>query len=120
MIACIFVVARHYAPCATLLYSGLEAGQIYLVESTVIDEDVDSGAVDFLVIEGVVLDTGGHAIVLHSFDIRNYHTGGKIRILAHVFEVTAVQRRTIYVDAGAEQHVLVAVTGFLAYLLAVE
>ena len=119
MLSAELVVSTHDGPSATLLHSGLEGGQVKFVEGTVAGLHVDMSAPQLLVVQGIVLHADGHAVLLHFLDVGHAHHAGQVGVFAHVLEVAAVQRGTVDVDTGTEQHVLLAVDGFLADGLAI-
>ena len=118
--AAVEVVRTHYRPCASLGHCGLESGQVYLIEGAVGEVYVGVVAAMLLIVEGIVLHAGGHAVALHALNIGHHHSGGQIGILAHILEVAPVERRAQYVHTRPEEHILLAVAGLLAYALAVE
>ncbi len=120
MHAAVEVVRAHDAPCPALDDGLAECGQVYLVERAVVEIDVDRVAVRLLVVERIVLDACGHALLLYLADVGHGHLAGKVGVLAHVLEVAASERRAVYVDAGTEQHVLLAVARLGTYRAAVE
>ena len=67
-----------------------------------------------------MLDTSGDAVFLNTLNVGNDDLRGEIGVLAHIFEVTAIERCAVDVDAGAEQYVLVSVAGFLTDRLAIQ
>ena len=113
------VVRAHYAPCAAFLHGGAEGREVDFAQRTVADDDVDLVAVHLVVVQRVVLDTRGDAVRLQSADVRHNHARRQQRVFAHVLEVASAQRRAQHVDAGAQEHVLAAVEGFLAERLAI-
>ena len=77
-------------------------------------------AVYFVVVQREVLHTGRDTVALYTLYVRHYHLRCQIWVFAHVLEITSVERCTVDIDAGAEQHAFVAVTGFLANAFAVK
>ena len=120
VLSLIFIIGAHDGPGATLLDGRLEGRKVDLVQGPVIHDDIDAVTVYLLVVQREVLDTGRHAVLLHALHIGHDHARRKIGILAHIFEVAAIERRAADIDARAEQHVLLAVAGLLADGLAVE
>ena len=114
------VVGPHDAPGVALGDGCLEGRQVDFVEGSVVDYNVGRVAVHLVVVEREMLDAGGDAAALQALDVGHHHTRGQTGVLAHVFEVTAVERRAVDVDAGAENHVLASVAGLLAERAAVE
>ena len=114
------IVGAHDAPCLTLGHGCLEGGQVYLVKGAVAHYHVQLVAVLFVVVQGVVFHAGGHTVLLQTLHIGHHHTRGQIGVLAHIFEVAAVERGAEDVHAGSQYHVLAAVEGFLAQRLPIE
>ena len=114
VLAAEFIIRPHDGPCAPLLHGSLEGGQVEFVEGTVAGLHVDVSAPQFLIVQGKMFHADGHAVLLHLLDVGHAHHAGQIGVFAHILEITAIQRRTVDVDAGTEQHVLLAVNGFLA------
>ncbi len=116
----VIIVCSHYRPRPAFLHGRFKRRQVNLVESAVVHHGIGSVAVYLVVVQRVVLHAGCHAECLKVLHIRHYHSGGKQRVFAHVFKVASVEGGAVYVNAGAEQHVLASVAGFLADRGAVE
>src|SRR3712207_8670465 len=67
-----------------------------------------------IVVEGVVLHAGRHAVGLQSLYVRHDHTACQEGVLAHVFRVATAQGSAVNVDTGAQYHVFATVKGFLS------
>ena len=119
-LALVKVIGAHDRPGAALLHGRPEGGQIDFVEGTVVDSHVVEEARCLLVVQRVVLHARRHIVRLDTLDIRNHHRRRQIRILAHIFEVAAAQRRPVDVHAGTQQHVFLAVARLFADALAIE
>ncbi len=119
MLIFVVVVCTHYRPCFAFLYGSLEGGEINLVESAVIHNNVCGVAVQLVVVESEVLHTCRHAAILKTLHVGHYHNRGEIWILAHILEVSAVHRCAVDVYTGAEQHIFSTVSCFLADRLAI-
>ena len=118
--AFIKVVRTHNGPRLTFLYGSLEGRQVDFVQGTVVYNDVGVMTVHFVIVQGKVLHTGGHTVLLHTLNVRYYHTCCQIGIFAHVLKITAVERRAVYVDTRSQQHIFLAVAGLFANALPVE
>ena len=114
------VVGAHEAPGLALLNGGAEGGQVDLVKGAEAHLHVHLVAIFLVVVQGVVLHTGGHASRLEALDVGHHHARGQVGVFAHVLEVTASQRRAQDVDARSQDDVLATVEGLLAQALAVE
>ena len=120
MLAAELVVTAHETPGTALGGGRLEGRQVDLAQGAVAHLYIDVAAPPLLVVQGVVLHTGGHTIALQSLHIGHHHHTGQIGILAHILEVAAVEWGTVDVHTGAEQNVLAAVAGFFAHHASVE
>ena len=67
------IIGTHDTPCASLRDSRLEGGQVDLVQGTVRDNDVHLMTILLIVVQGIVLHTGGHTLRLEPLDIRHHH-----------------------------------------------
>ena len=114
------VVGTHDAPGLALGDGGTEGGQIDFVQCAVAHHDVHLMAILLVVVQRVVLHAGRHTLRLQSLHVGHHHARGQPRVLAHVLEVAAGQRRAVDVDARTQYHVLAAIARFLAKALAVE
>ena len=102
------------------LNGGLKGRQINFTHGAVAHDDVDLMAVFLIVVETEVLHTCCRSSALQSLNIGNHHAGCQQRILAHVLKVAAIQRGAVDVHAGTQDHVLAAITCFLAQATAIE
>ena len=116
----ILVVAAHEAPCVTLLDCSLERTEIEFIESSVGNLDIDMTTELLLVVEHIVLDAASHAIALQACYIWHNHDACEIRVLAHIFEVTAIERCAIEIDTRTKQNALLAIASLLSYVLAIK
>ena len=116
----VFVISPHDRPGTTFLYGSLECGQIDFMQCTIIDNYIDILAIDLLIVQSEMFDTGRYAIALHSVDIRNHHNGGEIWVLSHILKVTAIEGRAVNIDTGSEQNGFIAVAGLLSNGLTVS
>ena len=98
----------------------MEGRKIYLVQRTVVYDDIDIAAIVFLIVKRIMFDAGGNTIFLYTLYVGYHHLRGEIRVFTHVFKVTTIERCAIYIHARAQQHCLVAIAGFLAYAHAVK
>ena len=114
------VIGTHDGPCPTLCHRCLEGRQVDLVESTVAHDDIHLMAILLIVVQGIVLHTGGHALRLEALHIGHHHTGGEQGVLTHIFEVTSAERRTIDIDTRTEDDTLLTIEGLLTEALAIE
>lgn len=101
------IVSTHERPCAGIRGS-LEGGEIYFVESAVIHNGVGCMAVYFVVVEGEMLYTHSDSVTLDTIHIRYCHLRCEIRVLTHIFEVPAVEGRTVDVNTRTEQNAFIA------------
>ena len=114
------VVGTHDGPRPTLLHGSTEGGQVDFVEGAVAHLDVHLVAILLIVVQGVVLHTGGHTLRLQTLHVGHHHARGKVGILTQILEVAPAERRAVDVHTRAQHHVLVAVQSLLAQALAVE
>ena len=108
------VIGTHQRPRTTFLHGSLEGRQIDFVEGTVADLHVHLMAVGLIVVQRIVLHAGRDAFRLQTLHIGHHHARCKEGVLAHVFEIAAIERCAENVHTGTENHVLVAVEGFFA------
>lgn len=120
MLALVFIVGAHDGPGTALLHRSLEGREVDLVQGTVVDHHVDLMAPQLLVVHGKVLHAGGNPVLLYPLHVRHDHAGRQEGVFAHILEVAPVQGRTVDIDPGAQQHVLIPVTRLLADGFAVE
>ena len=113
------IICSHDTPDAATLHSRLKCRQINLVQCTVANLHVNMSAPEFLIIQGIMFHAGSNSVFLYSLNIRYTHFGSQIRILSHIFKVTAIERRTIDVHTRSQQHILLTVTGFFADSLSI-
>ena len=114
------VIGTHQRPRATFLHGSLEGRQIDFVEGTVADLHVHLMTVGLIVVQRIVLHAGRDAFRLQALHIGHHHARCQEGVLAHVFEIAAIERCAENVHTGTENHVLVAVEGFFAQALAIE
>ena len=114
------VVGAHDAPSVALLDGGLECGQINLAQGAVAHDNVHLVAMLLIVVQAEVLHTGRCTRALQALDVGHHHAGCQQRILAHVFEISAIQWRAVDVHARTQDHVLAAVTCFLTQAAAIQ
>ena len=67
-----------------------------------------------------MLDTSCNSVCLNSLDVWDHHLAREEGIFSHVLEITAVQRGTADVDAGAEEDIFLAIAGFFADAVSVK
>ena len=120
MLILVKIIGTHYRPSSAIFYSCFECREIYLVERTIVDDNVCIVAFEFLIVQRIMLDTYRNTVVLAIADIRHNHLRCKIRVFAHILEITAVERCAQYVHSGTEQDVLSTIKGFFGYGFAVE
>ena len=77
-------------------------------------------AESLLLIEDKMLHAAGDTVRLQPLNIRHAHLRGEIRILAHILEIAAIERRAVQIYAGPQQHRLVAVACLLAHTASVK
>lgn len=112
------VVGAHDAEGAALFDGGLEGGQVKLAQGAGGGAGVDGVAVEFLAVDGEVLDAGGDVAGLDALDDGDGEGGGEGGILAEVFIVAPAEGGARQVEPGAEDDVLAAGAGLLAHGLA--
>ena len=52
-----------------------------------------------------MLQAGTHSPALYAVNIFPSHHTGKIGIFRKIFKISAIQRRSFYIDTGREQHI---------------
>ena len=114
------VIGTHDGPCPTLCHRRLEGRQVDLVKGTIAHDNVHLMAILLVVVQRIVLHTGGHALRLETLHIGHHHTGGEQRVLTHILEVPSTERRTIDVDTRTEDDALLTIEGLLTEALAIE
>ena len=120
MLIFVQIIRTHDGPCVTFLNSCLKSRQIDFVQSTVIYYHICSVAIHFLVIQRIMLHTGSHSILLYSLYIRNNHTPSQIRIFAHIFKITPIQRCTIDIHTRSQQNGFITIASFFSDTFSVE
>ena len=115
-----FIICPHDRPRSAFLYSGFECRQIYLIQRTVAEVDIDMPAPLFLIVQGKVFHTSSNPIFLQFLHIGNNHDRSQIGIFSQILEITAVERRAINIATGGQQHVFTTITGFLSYALSIK
>ena len=114
------VIGAHDAPCATLLHGGTEGREVYLAHGPLADAHIDVPALLLLIVQRVVLHTGGYAILLQLLHVGHHHAASQVGVFPHVLEVAPVQWGTVDVHTGSQQDVLLAEACLLAHGLAIE
>ena len=114
------VVGSHDGPCPTLTDGSLEGRQVDFTQGAVRDDDIHLMAILLIVVQRIVLDTGGHALRLQALHVGHYHTGGQPGVFTHILKVTAVERCAVDVDTGTEYHGLATIERFLAEALTID
>ena len=98
------VVGAHERARAGFLEGDLEGQQVALAHGPFVHLDVDEAAAVLLVVESVMLDVADDTLLLEPLHVRAHHAAGQDRVLAAVFEVTAVAWFAIQVDSAAQRH----------------
>ena len=114
------VIGTHDAPCPTLLHGSTEGRQVDFVKGTVADNDVHLMTVLLIVVQGIVLHTGGDTLRLQTLHIRHHHARYQPRVFTHIFKITSSQRCAVDVDTGTQYHMLVPIQGLFAQTLAIK
>ena len=114
------IVGAHDSPCPTLLHSSLEGRQIDFMKSTIADDDIHLMTVFLVIVQGIVFHTGCDTLRLKSLNIRHHHSGSQPGILAHIFEVAAIQRGAVDVHARTQHDMLATIEGLFAQALTIE
>ena len=52
-----------------------------------------------------MFQTGAHTAALYPQNIFPSHYTGKVRVFREIFKISAIQRRSFYIDTGREQHI---------------
>ena len=120
MLAFVKIVCSHYRPCASFLNRSLEGREIDFVQGPVVDDGIVLVTETFLIVQGEVLHADGDTVLLDLLNIRDNHSGSEVRVLAHIFEIPAVERSPVDVHSGTEQHILLPVSCLFSYALAVQ
>ena len=108
------VIGSHDGPRPTLLHGGTEGRKINLVQGTVADDDVHLVTILLVVVQGVVLHTGGHPFRLQPLHIRHHHLRCQQGVFAHILKVATVEGCAVDVYARPQHHALAAIKGLLA------
>jgi len=96
------VVGAHHRPWPRLGDRALEAGEVDLAKGPLVDLGADPQPVGLLVVDGVVLEGGTHALALDAVDHCRPQDAGEHRILGEVLEVAPAQWGALDVDAWTE------------------
>ena len=108
------VVGPHDAQGAGFPHGRAEGRQVNLAQGPLVHLDVDPPALNLLVVGRIMLGATGDALRLLALDVADGNAGGEERVLAHILEVAAAQRRAHDVQAGPEHDVLAALLCLLA------
>src|SRR5262249_36859264 len=108
------VVGAHRSPCLAFLDRRFKRGQVDFAQRAFAHVGVYRHAFGLLVVGRVMLDGGGDALALDALDDVHAQPRRQVGIFAQVFEVTAVLRHALDVDAGAEHDVHAARAGIAA------
>ena len=100
------VVGAHDSQASSLLHGRLKAGEIQLVEGTLVHFHIHVKSARFLVIDGKMLDTGGHVVFLNPLNLRHTHPGNQIGVLGHILKIPPAERGSVDVDSRREGNVL--------------
>ena len=118
--ALIAVIRPHNGPGFSLLDGSPESRQIDLPQRTVINHHIHLLAVRLLIVKRKMLNTCCNAVRLHTPNIRYHHPRRQERVLAHVFEVPAVERHAVDIHSGAQQHILLPIASLLTHRFPVK
>ena len=110
VLSLIKIIRAHNRPCSTFLNSRFKSRQVYFIKSTITQLHIGGMTVELLIVQCIMLHTGSYPILLYTFDVRNHHSGGQIRVFSHILEVTSVQGSTVDIHTGPQQDVFLAVT----------
>ena len=108
------VVGTHHRPGVSFLHRNLEILQVDLPEGPAADQGVILRPVGFLVIRRIVLDGSAGTVALDTAHVSRRHLPGEERILGEIFEISSVQRITMYVHSRSQQHVHAILQHFIA------
>ena len=114
------IVGTHDAPGTGLGNGSLEGRQINFVQGSVADDDIHLMAILLVVVQGIVLHAGCHALRLQTFYIRYDHARGQQRVLTHILEIPTSERGAVDIHARAKDHALAPIKGLLAETLTIE
>ena len=109
------VVGTHYRPGFSFLNCGFKCWEINFVQSAVAHFHINRHTFFFLIVERKMFYTCCYTIFLNCLNIRNSHARRQIRVFAHVFKISSVERCTINVYTGAKQHSFATVASFFSY-----
>ena len=73
MLVFVEVICPHNGPSTTFLHGSTEGWQIDLVECTVADDDIHLMAVFLIVVQRIMLHTGGHTLRLQTLNVGHHH-----------------------------------------------
>ena len=108
------IIGCHNGISASLLHSGFKGRQVNFMQCPVAHFYIHCSPVGFLIVGNIMLDTGCHIATLQALNIGCCHLCHQIGVFAHVFEVSATERRTDNIDTGAQQNILAPETGLFA------
>ena len=101
------IVAGHNGLGAALLDSHLKAGEIYLTHGALINHRIHRHAAKLLGVNRKMLWTCGRTHGLNSLYIGCRHFTRKIRVLGKILKVSTAKGASLYIEAGAENHMYV-------------
>ena len=95
------VIGAHDARGVALFHGDLKGTEIDLPHGAFIHVGAGVYTVFFLVVHGIVLETGGNAIVLRAVDVACYHLSSQNGIFGDVFKVSAAEHIPLDIHPGA-------------------
>ena len=113
------IIACHQGSGLGILHSSLERREINLVHGALVHVVAYVVAIVVGIIGEEMLHCSHDTFRLHTLDVAYSCTGGKIGVLAHVLEITAAHRGTVYVHSRAEENIDTTGTGVASERLAI-
>ena len=99
------IVRAHKSPRLGLAHGNLESPQIYLPGSTFTHSRIVMQAVQFLIVQGKMLDRSTHAIRLNTLHISSGNLSAEQRIFGKILKVPAAKRVTVDVHTRGKKYV---------------
>src|SRR5580704_13884374 len=110
------IVGIHHRADMPLLHGDFKGGKIDLTHGALVNNGIRVVAVELGIISHEMFGRRAHSLALHSLDVSHRNLPSEIRIFAHVFEVAAIHRRAIDVEARPEHEVNSPGAGVSPYL----
>ena len=97
------VIHAHDGPGLSLLDGYLISGEIYLAQSSLVNNCADGHSAGLLAVDRVMLERSADTLGLNAVYESGRHLAGKIRIFRKILKVSAAEGRTLHIRSGAEQ-----------------